>query len=165
MQSKPNPATQENIRYLFISNHCIPRLLNEDWKEGWRQQPKAQIFLTHCCVPAVSSSCFHASNIFCWVTAWQGIFPLWLIPSLRANLLLISARVMAKADLSPFYITFPFFLATAYTSLYHWSMGITTAVLWNRHLSHFLSILLTSLCQRTSVNALYRDFLWHKLLW
>lgn len=149
------------------------RLLNEGRKEGWKQQPKAQIFLTHCCVPAVSSSCFQASNIFCWVTAWQGIFPSWLIPSLRANLLLIcalscpgeSAWVMAKADLSPFYTTSPFFLDIAHTLLYLWSMGITTAVLGNCHLPHLLSILLTNLCQRMSVNALYGDFLWHKLLW
>lgn len=145
------------------------------WRREGRmsQQPKAQIFLTHCSVPAVSSSCFHASNVFCWVTAWQGIFPSWLTPSPRANLLLISALscleesawVTAKADLSPFYITSPFFLATARTSLYLWSVGIITAALGNCHLSHLLSILLTNLCQRMSVNAFYGDFLWHKLLW
>lgn len=146
------------------------RLLNEGWKEGWGKQPKAQTFLTHCCVLAVSSSCFHASKVFCWVTVWQGIFPSWLIPSLRANLLLISALscpeesawVMEKVDLPPFYITYPFFLATVHTSLYLWDMG---AVLGNRHLSHLLCILLTNLCQRMSVNALYGDFLWHKVLW
>lgn len=64
-----------------------------------------------------------------------------------------------------FLYQFPLFLVTAHTSLYLWSMGMTTAVLGNRHLSHLLSILLTNLCQRMSVNALYGDFLWHKLLW
>lgn len=58
------------------------RLLNEGWREGWRQQPKSQVSLTHCCVLAVSSRRFQASNGFCWVTVLQGIFPLWLIPSL-----------------------------------------------------------------------------------
>lgn len=58
------------------------RLLNEGWREGWRQQPKSHVSLTHCCVLAVPSSCFQASNVFCWVTVLQGIFPLWLIPPL-----------------------------------------------------------------------------------
>lgn len=116
----------------MITFFPLLRLLNGGWREGCRQQTKSQVSLTHCCVLAMSSSHFQASNVFCWVTVLQGIFSSWWVSSLtqRRNskpasdfssfLTWGKCSAHGKCEFSYVLYHLPLFLAPACTQTYLW---------------------------------------------